>query len=110
VARPRRDGADVRVSGVRNGSLTRQSVCAFSSPVNFNGAFADPKTFAKKVRLLWLGVGTAEPERMREGIRGFHKAPTDAGIDGERITSGRPGDATCTPSRRGCFGDAGLQP
>jgi enterochelin esterase family protein len=48
---------------------------------DFNGAFADPKAFARKVRLLWLGVGTAEPERMRDGIRTFHKALTDAGID-----------------------------
>ena len=54
---------------------------ALDPKADFNGAFADPKTFAKKVRLLWLGVGTAEPERMREGIRGFHKALTDAGID-----------------------------
>jgi len=53
----------------------------FDPKTDFNGAFADPKAFAKKVRLLWLGIGTAEPERMREGIRGFHKALTDAGID-----------------------------
>ena len=53
---------------------------AFDPKTDFNGVFADPKVFAKKVRLLWLGVGTAEPERMREGIRGFHKALTDAGI------------------------------
>ena len=54
---------------------------ALDAKTDFNGAFADPKAFAKKVRLLWLGIGTAEPERMREGIRGFHKALTDAGID-----------------------------
>src|SRR5690349_7044048 len=54
---------------------------AFDPKTDFNGAFADPKAFAKKVRLLWLGIGTAEPERMRDGIRGFHKALTDAGID-----------------------------
>ena len=54
---------------------------AFDPKTDFNGAFADPKAFAKKVRLLWLGIGTAEPERMREGIRGFHKALVDAGID-----------------------------
>ena len=53
----------------------------FDPKTDFNGAFADPKAFAKKVRLLWLGVGTAEPERMRDGIRGFHKALTDAGIE-----------------------------
>ena len=66
-----------------------------------------PKGFAKKVRLLWLD-GTTEPERMRDGIRGFRKALSDAGIDHVYYespgptTSGRPGDATCTTSRRGC--------
>jgi enterochelin esterase family protein len=53
----------------------------FDPKTDFNGAFADPKAFAKKVKLLWLGVGTAEPERMRDGIRGFHKALTDSGVD-----------------------------
>ena len=46
----------------------------------YNGAFADPAAFAKKVRLLWLGVGTDEPERMREGIRGLHASLTEAKI------------------------------
>jgi enterochelin esterase-like enzyme len=46
----------------------------------YNGVFADPTAFAKKVRLLWLGVGTAEPERMREGIRSLHAALLDIGI------------------------------
>jgi enterochelin esterase-like enzyme len=46
----------------------------------YNGAFADPAAFGKKVRLLWLGVGTQEPERMREGIREFHASLTEAGI------------------------------
>jgi len=46
----------------------------------YNGAFADPEAFAKKVRLLWLGVGTDEPERMREGIRGLHASLTEAKI------------------------------
>lgn len=54
---------------------------ALDPKVDFNGVFADPKAFAKKVRLLWLGIGTAEPERMREGIRSLHKALTDAGVD-----------------------------
>ncbi len=34
----------------------------------FNGALADPAAFAKRVHLLWLGVGTEEPARMREGL------------------------------------------
>jgi len=46
----------------------------------YNGVFADPAVFAKKVHLLWLGVGTVEPERMRDGIRKFHTALTEAGI------------------------------
>jgi enterochelin esterase family protein len=54
---------------------------ALDPKVDFNGVFADPKAFARKVRLLWLGIGTAEPERMREGIRSLHKALTDAGVD-----------------------------
>jgi enterochelin esterase-like enzyme len=46
----------------------------------YNAVFADPAAFARKVRLLWLGVGTEEPERMREGIRGLHASLTEAGI------------------------------
>jgi enterochelin esterase-like enzyme len=46
----------------------------------YNGVFADPEAFAKKVHLLWLGVGTEEPERMREGIRKLHASLTEAKI------------------------------
>jgi enterochelin esterase family protein len=46
----------------------------------YHGVFADPDAFAKKVHLLWLGVGTEEPERMREGIRRLHASLTEAGI------------------------------
>lgn len=46
----------------------------------YNGVFADPVAFAKRVRLLWLGVGTDEPERMREGIRGLHASLTEAKV------------------------------
>jgi enterochelin esterase family protein len=46
----------------------------------YNGVFADPAAFAKKVHLLWLGVGTVEPERMRLGIQGLHTALTEIGI------------------------------
>ena len=47
---------------------------------DYNGVFADPAAFAKKVHVLWLGVGTVEPERMREGIRRFHTSFEEAGI------------------------------
>jgi enterochelin esterase family protein len=46
----------------------------------YDGVFADPAAFAKKVHLLWLGVGTQEPERMLAGIRRLHASLTEAGI------------------------------
>jgi enterochelin esterase family protein len=46
----------------------------------YDGVFADPAAFARKVRVLWLGVGTEEPERMRQGIRDLHASLTEAGI------------------------------
>ena len=45
-----------------------------------NGVFADPAAFAKKVHLLWLGVGTVEPENMRAGIRKLHQSLLEAKI------------------------------
>jgi enterochelin esterase family protein len=42
--------------------------------------FADPAAFAKKVHLLYFGVGTAEPERFRTRIQGLHTALTEAGV------------------------------
>jgi enterochelin esterase family protein len=37
-----------------------------------NGAMADPAAFAKRVHLLWIGVGTNEPERMKSGLENLH--------------------------------------
>jgi enterochelin esterase family protein len=48
--------------------------------VDYNGAFADAKAFASKVHLLWLGVGTREPERMRAGLIRLHASLDEAGI------------------------------
>ena len=47
---------------------------------DYNGVFADPAAFAKKVHLLWLGVGTQEPERMRSGILRLHTSLDEANI------------------------------
>jgi enterochelin esterase-like enzyme len=47
---------------------------------DYDGVFANPEEFAKKVHVLWLGVGTAEPEGMREGIRRLHRSLEEAGI------------------------------
>jgi enterochelin esterase family protein len=48
---------------------------------DFNGVFADPAVFAKKVHLLYLGVGTAEAERFTTRIRGMHESFKKAGIE-----------------------------
>ena len=47
---------------------------------DYNGVFSQPAEFAKRVHLLWLGVGTAEPERMRAGLLSMHAALEDAHI------------------------------
>ena len=46
----------------------------------YNGAMADPFAFAKRVHLLWIGVGTNEPERMKTGIEKLHTSLEDARI------------------------------
>lgn len=47
---------------------------------DYNGVFADPAAFAKKVHLLWMGVGTTEPERMRAGLLRLHASLDEARI------------------------------
>lgn len=46
----------------------------------FNGAMADPNAFSKRVHLLWIGVGTDEPDRMKRGIEQLHTALDQANI------------------------------
>jgi len=46
----------------------------------FNGAMANPAAFSKRVHLLWVGVGTTEPERMKQGIENLHNSLEAAGI------------------------------
>ena len=46
----------------------------------YNGAMADTAAFAKKVHLLWIGVGTEEPAQMRAGIQAFNKLLDDGKV------------------------------
>lgn len=46
----------------------------------YNGVFADPAAFAKKVHLLWIGVGTEEPANMRTGLQRLHTSLQEANI------------------------------
>ena len=41
---------------------------------------ADPAAFAKRVHLLWVGVGTNEPERMKSGLESLHNTLDEAKI------------------------------
>src|SRR5690606_31623252 len=38
----------------------------------YDGVFADPGAFAERVHLLWIGIGTEEPEGMRAGLHRLH--------------------------------------
>jgi len=46
----------------------------------YNGAFADPAAFNKKIKGFFVGIGTDEPSRMRDGVLAFDKTLTDAGV------------------------------
>ena len=56
----------------------------FGGPVDLktanNGVMADPDAFNKKMRVIWLGVGTAEPPRLYDSVHGYHMALQQAGI------------------------------
>jgi enterochelin esterase-like enzyme len=45
-----------------------------------NGIFSDPERFNKKVKLLWIGIGTHEGEMFYKGINQFHLTLQDLGI------------------------------
>ncbi len=63
-----------------SGGLGMMSKAPFDPKTAYNGALADPEAFAKKVHLVWIGVGTEEPAMMHAGIVGFHDALTKANV------------------------------
>jgi enterochelin esterase family protein len=83
---------------------------SFSSPLRggtdvktlYNGAFADPAAFNKKVHLLWWGAGTAE-ERMLAPARDLHQKLEEAGIKNVWFES--PGTAHEWQTWRRCLQD-----
>ena len=96
---------------------TFASIGAFSPPPGggpfdvktaYNGGFRDPRGVNGKMRLFWLGAGTAE-QSFAAGVRTMHERLEAAGVRHVasnrrgRPTSGRRGDGPCTISRRGCF-------
>ena len=51
----------------------------FDAKTSYDGVFADPAAFNKRIRLLWFGVGTAE-ESLLAATRATHQALEQAGI------------------------------
>ena len=51
--------------GAFSGTMNGLSTNALDPATAFNGAFKDGDAFGKKVKLLWIGKGTAEPNRSR---------------------------------------------
>ncbi len=48
---------------------------------DYNGVFADPEEFEKKVHVLWIGVGRNEPEKCAKKHQGLHNdTEPEAGI------------------------------
>jgi enterochelin esterase-like enzyme len=45
-----------------------------------NGVFADAAAFNKKLQLVWLGIGTAEPKQIHDSVQNYHDALEQAGI------------------------------
>ena len=46
----------------------------------FNGVWADAGTFNEKMKVMYLSLGTDEPERMYKSVNNFHLALEEAGI------------------------------
>ena len=64
-------------SGAGNPFLTGTK---FDVKTAYNGALADPSAFAKRVHVLWIGVGTNEPERMKSGLESLHTSLDAGGV------------------------------
>jgi enterochelin esterase-like enzyme len=45
-----------------------------------HGVFADAAAFNKKIQVVWLGIGTAEPKQMHDSVQNYHDALEQAGI------------------------------
>lgn len=69
---------------VRNAGTGQPSEMSIQGPFDtktaYGGMFSDPAAFNKRVRLLWIGVGTAEPEMFVTSIAGAVDALKSAGV------------------------------
>jgi enterochelin esterase-like enzyme len=61
------------------GALSGAPLGDFDAQTAYNGVFSDPAAFNEKVRLLWLGAGTAEPRAYRR-VQSMHEALDALGV------------------------------
>jgi enterochelin esterase family protein len=71
----------------------------FDPKTTYNGAFANPADFNKKVRLLWMGIGTAEGM----GMKALHEALDKTGV--KHVYFESPGTAHEWLTWRRCLND-----
>lgn len=62
------------------GSFSGPIIGPFSTKTSYEGAFADPAAFNKKVQLLWLGAGTEE-KQFHDGIKSAADALKASGVN-----------------------------
>src|SRR5271156_5111196 len=66
------------VSGAGNPFFAGNNKFDVKTP--YHRALADPSAFAKRVHVLWIGVGTNEPERMKSGLESLHTSLEAGGV------------------------------
>ncbi len=52
----------------------------FDPKTSHNGVMADTEAFNKKMRVIWLGIGTSEPKFLYDSVKRYHEALEQAGI------------------------------
>jgi enterochelin esterase-like enzyme len=72
------------------GSFSGPPLGGFNVATSYNGAFRDAAAFNKKVRLLWLGAGSAE-KRFADSVESMHRSLDRAGI--KHVVVQSPGTA-----------------
>jgi enterochelin esterase family protein len=61
------------------GAMSLPSFGPFNVETSYGGVFHDPAAFNSKMRLLWLGAGTAE-ERFSQALRAIHQSLEKSGV------------------------------
>jgi enterochelin esterase family protein len=66
--------------GAFSGTMNGLSTAPLDPATAFNGAFHDGPALNKKIKLLWIGMGTAEPNPFPAAIGEFRKMLDTAGV------------------------------